>query len=77
MNYMRRLNSREASAYLFEVHGIRRSPATLAKLRVVGGGPIFSKTGRTPTYQPPHLDDYAEQITSRPVRSTSELRDLA
>jgi hypothetical protein len=34
-----------ASAYLREPHAIRRTAATLAKLRCVGGGPPFRKVG--------------------------------
>ena len=63
----------EAAAYLFEKHGIRRAPATLAKLAVIGGGPVFRRAGRVPLYSPADLDEFAASITSAPVRSTSEL----
>ena len=51
----------------------RQSPATLAKLAVVGGGPEFRKAGRTPLYPQDGLDTYAQSRMSRRVRSTTEL----
>jgi hypothetical protein len=69
----RPLNRREASAYLLERHGIRRTYQTLSKLAVTGGGPKFRKVNRNPIYDTPDLDDWAREITSAPVRSTSEL----
>lgn len=73
----RPLNRREASAYLWDNYGISRTPATLAKLAVVGGGPAFVKANRTPLYSPAALDAFAREITSPEVRSTSEHRRLA
>lgn len=70
----RRMRRVEASHYLKDVHGIDRSPATLAKYATIGGGPKYVKAGRTPLYQTDWLDEYAVAITSRPVRSSSELR---
>lgn len=62
-----------ASAYLLAQYGMRRSPAYLAKLRVVGGGPEFRKDGlRYVIYERPALDAYANAQISRPLRSTSE-----
>lgn len=69
----RPLNRKEASKYLFEKHGIRRTPGTLAKLAVVGGGPQFRKVNRSVIYMAADLDAFARQITSGPVHSTSEL----
>ena len=73
MTPKRRLNRREASDYLHDVHGIKRSYATLCKLAVTGGGPQFRKANRNPLYEPADLDSWAAEITSAPVRSTSEL----
>jgi hypothetical protein len=73
MNSLRPLDRREASEYLFDKHGIRRSPSTLAKLACVGGGPVFRKANRAVIYDPPALDTYAAEITSGPMRSTSEV----
>jgi|BarGraNGADG00212_1021973.scaffolds.fasta_scaffold438080_1 hypothetical protein len=77
MNSLRPLDRREASEYLFDKHGIRRSPGTLAKLACVGGGPAFRKVNRAVIYEPPALDTYAAAITSAPMLSTSELCDVA
>ena len=73
MSTSRPLSRKEASDYLHDVHGIRRSPETLAKLACVGGGPGFRKAGRAPLYDPPSLDAWADKITSPTVHSTSQL----
>lgn len=65
----------EASAYLLEKHGIQRHPRTLAKLAVIGGGPVFRRAGRVPLYTHEALDEFAASITSPTVHSTSELRN--
>ena len=71
--FSRPLRRVEAAAYLLERHGIRRAPATLAKLAVIGGGPVFHRAGRVPLYSPADLDQFAASITSARVHSTSEL----
>ena len=66
-------NTRQASAYLYDQFGVVRSPAYLAKLRVIGGGPEFRKVGtRDVAYDEPALNGYAEVLISKPLRSTSE-----
>jgi hypothetical protein len=66
-------NAREASNYLRNKFGISRTPATLAKLRVLGTGPEFVKVGsRDVAYPEAGLDAFAEALVSRPLRSTSE-----
>ena len=72
----RPLNRREASEYLFQRHGIRRSYGTLSKLAITGGGPRFRKANRVPLYDILELDQWAASITSKPVCSTSELIDV-
>ena len=62
----------EASEYLFERHGIKRAPATLAKLAVIGGGPAFRKANRTPLYDITTLDAWAESLLSQSKVSTSD-----
>jgi hypothetical protein len=52
--------------------GLDRAPSTLAKLAVIGGGPIFRRAGRVPLYSPEDLDAWAESLLSPPMRSTSE-----
>lgn len=66
-----RLNSPEASEYLSIVHGVRIAPATLAKLRSVGGGARFAKFGLTVLYQPAELDAWALSKLGEPRTSTS------
>jgi hypothetical protein len=66
------LRRKAASQYLRETHGLERAPSTLAKLAVIGGGPIFRRAGRIPLYSPDDLDCWAESLLSAPMRSTSE-----
>lgn len=73
----RPLTRREASDYLLEKHGIRRCPATLAKYAVIGGGPPFRRAGRNIIYDPPVLDEWADEITSPLMRSTSDATEIA
>ncbi len=72
-----RLRGDEASAYLEEKHGIKRTPNTLAKYRCVGGGPRFQHAGRIPYYTPAELDSYALSILSRLKSSTSDAGEVA
>ena len=74
---VRRLNRREASQYLLDMWGMSRTPKTLAKLAVTGGGPQFQKDGRIPLYTEPWLDEFARKQLSPPVFSTSELKTMA
>ena len=68
--YLRRT---EAAHYVRETWGIPCSTKWLAKLAVMGGGPIFRKAGRFPIYLPPDLDAWAEARIGAPHRSTSVL----
>jgi hypothetical protein len=72
MTVNRLLRRKGASEYLRETHGLERAPSTLAKLAVIGGGPIFRRAGRVPLYSPEDLDAWAESLLSPPMRSTSE-----
>jgi hypothetical protein len=72
MQLQRPLDRREASQYLLEKYGIRRSPGTLAKLATVGGGPLFRKVNRAVIYDLAALDEFAGAITSAPIRTTSD-----
>jgi len=69
---MRPLDRHEASQYLLENYGIRRSPGTLAKLASIGGGPSYRKVKRAVIYDPAALDEFAAAIISAPMRSTSD-----
>ena len=68
------LRGNDAAKYVEDVHGQPCSPKTLAKLRVVGGGPAYRKAGKFPLYEPDDLDEWARAKLSRKVRSSSELR---
>ncbi|WEK45203.1 MAG: helix-turn-helix domain-containing protein [Candidatus Andeanibacterium colombiense] len=50
------------------------SPRTLEKLRVIGGGPVFSKLGRRVVYA---FDDLQSWASARRCSSTSDKRHLS
>ncbi len=62
-----------AAKYVREKWGMPCSAKWLAKLAVVGGGPVYRKAGRFPLYSPEDLDDWAESRLDPPRRSTSVL----
>jgi hypothetical protein len=65
------LDQNEASNFLKEL-GLDRAPGTLAKLRCVGGGPVYRKFGRFPRYTPARLHEYAMSQLSPELTSTSQ-----
>ena len=71
---VRRLRRVEASNYLLETWGMSRTPKTLSKLAVIGGGPRFRRDGRIPLYETAALDEWARAQLSKSVHSTAELR---
>jgi hypothetical protein len=66
-----RLRRHEASEYLAIVHGVTTAAATLAKLAVIGGGPLYELWGRIPYYPTGGLDHWTRSRLS-PRRSTSD-----
>jgi len=62
----------EAARYVRETWGLPCSPSWLAKLAVVGGGPIFRKAGRFPLYADADLDSWSQSRIGAPRSSTSE-----
>ncbi len=64
-----------AAAYVRDTWGMPCSPRWLAKLAVVGGGPIYSKAGRTPLYTTNDLDEWAKQRIGARRCPTSVLVD--
>ena len=72
MRTHRFLRRKAASDYLHEAHGLERAPSTLAKLAVIGGGPIFRRIGRVPLYATDDLDKWVASKLSAPMRSTSD-----
>jgi len=71
-DFPRRMRSAIASQYLRIVHGVKLSPNTLAKMRVLGSGPKFRKYGRWPTYDDSDLDEFSIERLGSARRSTSE-----
>lgn len=62
----------KAADYLKERYGFG-SAGTLAKLAVIGGGPLFRRIGRWPVYTTADLDAWAASRMSAPGRSTAEV----
>ena len=50
------LRRADAAAYVTKSYGFPCSRQWLAKLAVIGGGPVFRKAGRFPIYRPTDLD---------------------
>lgn len=76
-NSIKRLRRAEVSIYLKEQWGISRTPGTLAKLAVIGGGPKFQHDGRIPLYPQHELDQWAESALTPLKTSTSDLTSEA
>lgn len=68
---IRYLKRADAARHVREAWGLPCSPKWLAKLAVVGGGPIFRKAGKTPLYTSADLDAWAEARIGAAQRSTS------
>jgi hypothetical protein len=62
--------------YLRNFWGISRTPTTLAKLAVMGGGPRFMHAGRKPLYPPDELDAWAGALLSPLKDSTSTVEHV-
>jgi hypothetical protein len=65
-----RMRRKVASEYLLQEHGVSLSPATLAKLAVIGGGPSFRKDGPFPIYERTDLDAFAT-VRLGPLRTST------
>ena len=70
MQSSRFMRRKDAAEYLRAKFGVG-SPATLAKLAVLGGGPTFRKNGRIPVYLAEDLDAWALSKIGAPQKSTS------
>lgn len=75
--FTRPLRRDEASAYLYDTYGISRTPRTLAKYAVIGGGPRFRHAGRFPLYDISELDAWATGLMSGLKSSTSDVGEAA
>jgi len=60
-----------AALYVRETWGIPCASKWLAKLAVIGGGPVYRKAGRFPIYTTADLDAWAQTRISEPRCSTS------
>ncbi len=69
------ISAREAITYLKSFCGCNYSSAYLAKLRCVGGGPIFTKIGSSIFYYPTDLDSWIRENTTRRMKSTSSVAE--
>ena len=72
--YLRR---KDAALYIENRWGQPCSPKWLAKLAVIGGGPVYRKAGRYPVYPPDGLDYWAEKRMGSPRFNTSEKAGVA
>ena len=71
------LDRRQASRYLAGI-GVRRAPATLAKLFSTGAdGPPCVHDGRTPLYPKRQLHEWGVSQLTRVRRSARERREVA
>ena len=70
LKYLRR---NEAASFVREKWAMPCSPKWLAKLAVVGGGPIYRKAGQYPIYLTADLDAWAQSRIGAPQRSTSDV----
>jgi hypothetical protein len=69
----RYLRRSEAASYVEATYGFPCSRQWLAKLAVVGGGPVYRKAGRTPIYETTELNRWAETRIGPPQRCTSDV----
>jgi hypothetical protein len=66
------LTGAELSEYFMTKFGMRLAPATLAKMRSVGGGPRFFKASATPLYPTTEADEWARARLGVLKSSTSD-----
>lgn len=69
---MERLLDTAAASQWLSAHGVRRTPATLRKLRCIGGGPQYRLLNGRPYYTEPDLTGWLVARLSAPIGSTSE-----
>ena len=67
------LRRSDAAAYITERYGFPCSRQWLAKLAVIGGGPVFRKAGRYPIYEPASSIDGPKRGSGRRSDRLSEV----
>ena len=68
----RGLTRHEAAEFLTDA-GFPIARTTLAKFATIGGGPRFKKFGSRPIYLPTELLQWAQDRTTKPRNSTSDV----
>jgi hypothetical protein len=68
----RLLRRDDAADYVRHTWGLPCSRGLLAKLAVIGGGPVFRRAGKWPLYQEVDLDAWAKSKISGPLTKTSD-----
>jgi hypothetical protein len=69
--HARYLRRGDAATYIRTTYGFPCSRQWLAKLAVIGGGPVYRKAGRFPIYSTIDLDEWANGRIGAPRYSTS------
>jgi hypothetical protein len=69
---LRFLRRADAASYVNKTYGFPCSRQWLAKLAMIGGGPVFRKAGRFPLYKPSDLDAWAHSRIGPAQASTSD-----
>lgn len=72
--YMRRC---DAAEYIVAKWGLPCACRTLAKLAVVGGGPVYRRAGRIPLYKADDLDAWALSKIGSPQTNSAQTRGEA
>ena len=76
INCARYFRRTDAARHIRETWGLPCSPRWLAKLAVVGGGPVFRKAGKTPLYLPADLDAWAQPASVRHAIQPQSLHEV-
>ena len=71
------LNGAELSEYFAAAFGMKIAPATLAKMRSIGGGPPFHKCSATPLYPVHAANEWALARLGKLKSSTSDMEGSA
>lgn len=70
---MRNYDPVDASNYLYNTHGLRRSPKTLANLRSKGGGPAYIRISpKEILYPEAALNEWAESKIGKTFVNTAQ-----
>jgi hypothetical protein len=66
-------STKEASRYLANTYGIRRSYRTLQKYRSIGGGPRYHRISAVEVmYHSESLDEYARSLIGPAIANTAQ-----